>query len=164
MILNKDISCCFTGHRILAHAMIPNIKRALNYEIERLYAIGVRNFISGGAIGFDTLAAEQVVLAKQRHPDINLVFVLPCADHTLKWNTTQKRQFEVLSHHASATVILRHTYTEGCMLERNRYMVDNSEYCVSYCGRNFGGTYSTVRYAKAMKRQISELYGCIIPS
>lgn len=33
-------------------------------------------------------------------------------------------------------------------LARDRRMVDNSSYCVSYCTRRSGGTVYTVRYAK----------------
>ena len=33
------------------------------------------------------------------------------------------------------------------MHKRNRYLVDNSRYCIAYLNQNTGGTYYTVNYA-----------------
>lgn len=38
-------------------------------------------------------------------------------------------------------------YYKGCMHKRNRYMADNSSYCICYLVKSVGGTKYTVDYA-----------------
>ena len=45
-------------------------------------------------------------------------------------------------------ICLAKTYRKGCFHIRNRYMVDNSCYCICYLTENKGGTAYTVNYAK----------------
>ena len=159
----QNETCCFTGHRIIASEALPTVRRALRFEVRRLYVNGIRNYITGGALGFDTLAAEAVIELKLEHPDVRLIVALPCADHDSKWTDAQRRRSSVIKHHADYVVILSGSYYDGCMQARNRYMVDNSSQCVSYCGKNGGGTYYTVNYAKSKGLYVEELYGLKFP-
>ena len=43
--------------------------------------------------------------------------------------------------------VLSSEYTQTCMLDRNRYMVDNSSILIHYLRSNRGGTKYTVNYA-----------------
>ena len=46
-------------------------------------------------------------------------------------------------------------YYKGCMLERNRYLVDHSAKLLAvYNGERRGGTAMTVRYAKKIGREV----------
>ncbi|MBR0282920.1 MAG: hypothetical protein IJQ81_15270 [Oscillibacter sp.] len=46
-------------------------------------------------------------------------------------------------------------YSEGCMLERNRFMVDHVDMLLAvYNGEWRGGTAATVRYAKKSRKRI----------
>ena len=40
------------------------------------------------------------------------------------------------------------SYHRGCMQQRNRRLVDDSELCVAYCTQATGGTAYTVQYAE----------------
>ncbi len=151
-------ACCFTGHRDIPSALVEQLRNDIDFEIEKHYIIhGVTTFISGGAIGFDLLAAETVVQAKRRHPDIKLVFALPCADHSKKWSDADIAKLRVLSLYADEIVCLNESYHRGCMHQRNRYMLEHSAYCISYCKKSSGGTFYTLNLAKKMDKTITEL-------
>jgi uncharacterized phage-like protein YoqJ len=158
--LFTDISkcCCFTGHREIPKNELAGMREQLDFEIEKLYTLhGVNTFISGGAIGFDLVAAEAIVVAKRRHPDIHLVFALPCSDHSKNWSASETARLRILMLYADETYCLSETYHRGCMHERNRFMLDNSLYCISYCRKNSGGTYYTLSRAKSQNKIITEL-------
>ena len=61
----KQQICCFTGHRIIKKNIIPLIKQNIAIEIRKLITQGVTYFIVGGALGFDTLAAQTVLDLKK---------------------------------------------------------------------------------------------------
>ena len=45
------------------------------------------------------------------------------------------------------TVCVAQRASREAYLERDRHLVDGSDYCIAYCNRNSGGTAYTVRYA-----------------
>ena len=66
----KNKTACFTGHRDIPPLKRPGIKHRLEREIERSIQAGYEYFGAGGALGFDTLAAQTVLKLKERYPDI----------------------------------------------------------------------------------------------
>ena len=62
-------------------------KRLKEILIESIES-GYRFFGSGGARGFDTVAAMAVLEFKKVHPDIKLILVLPCREQTRGWSET----------------------------------------------------------------------------
>lgn len=140
-------SCCFTGHRIIPTRDLQKLRYALSTEIRYLHSRGIRYFISGGAIGFDTVAAEEVLALKGELEDIHLVLAIPCLDQDAKWTPAQKEKGRRIRELADEIIYTGQKYTSDCMHVRNRFMVDSSCVCLSYCTRQSGGTYYTVRYA-----------------
>ena len=63
----KQQTCCFTGHRVIAPEHVPVLEKQLRAQILQLFDDGYRVFACGGALGFDTMAA-QAVLSKHPHP------------------------------------------------------------------------------------------------
>ena len=141
---------CFTGHRTIpAGDELEALTGRLDALILASYKKGYRTFIAGGAVGFDTLAACRVIAAKETMPDISLHLALPCRNQTEKWTsledlTTYKKILGASDHVDYMTVF----YTDSCMHERNRFMVDRSALCIAYCKRQRGGSAYTVNYAK----------------
>ena len=144
----KSQTCCFTGHRILPQVKIRQIQKHLRREILRLIQKDVLFFCTGGALGFDTLAALTILELKQLYPEIRLVLVLPCKDQTRNWKQTDIDVYTSIKSQADKVVYTSEFYTPGCMYKRNRYLVDHSGYCLYYLLRNTGGTAYTVHYAK----------------
>ena len=86
----KDKTACFTGHRDIPPLKRPGIKHRLEREIEKSIQAGYVYFGAGGALGFDTLAAQTVLKLKGRYQDIKLILVLPCKTQTSGWKQTDK--------------------------------------------------------------------------
>lgn len=115
--------------------------------VSALYDQGFRDFICGGATGFDTLAASCVAGLRARCPGMRLILALPCEDQSRNWTETDQSLYTDLLERADCAVFLAEHYYPGCMLVRNRYMVDHAAYCVAYLDGHRGGTSGTVRYA-----------------
>lgn len=116
-------------------------------------------FGNGAALGFDQLAAKMVLRLKKDYPQIGLVMVLPCPpeQQSLKWNAEQKKQYYKILEQADKVRILSPQYTDKCMLDRNRHMVDNSAYLICYLREQCGGTFYMVNYAEQKGLEILRL-------
>ena len=107
---------------------------------------GYRYFGCGGALGFDTLAAQTVLELKNEYPQIRLILVLPCRDQTRDWKEADIAEYERIMKAAD--------YYSGCMHKRNRHLVDNSSLCICYLTEQSGGTVYTVNYARSQGLKI----------
>ena len=148
--METNTVCCFTGHRRIPDDVLPRVMSSLRREVLRLIREeGVSRFLSGGALGFDTLAAETVLDVAADYPHVSLVIVRPCADQTRGWNASDAARHEAILARASEVVTLSPAYHPGCMQARNRYLVEHSDLCICYLAERSGGTAYTVRYAAA---------------
>lgn len=143
----KKQTCCFTGHRNLS-AADPELEARLERAIREQIAQGVIYFGSGGALGFDTLAARTVLRLREEFPAIRLILVLPCKDQTAGWPKKSVAEYEDILRQCDKQVWLAEKYYPGCMQARNRYLVDHSQVCLCYLTRPKGGTRYTVDYCK----------------
>lgn len=73
----KWCSVAFTGHRFISSDRVEEVRESVNNEIRLLYSKGFRNFFCGMALGFDMLAAEEVLKLKEELPGILLVATVP---------------------------------------------------------------------------------------
>lgn len=142
------VSCSFTGHRTIPHAEESAIRSRLAQTVFQLYREGYRAFIAGGALGFDTIAAEVVLALKPKLTEISLILVLPCGDQADRWREDDRARYEALKEKADEVICLAPTYFDGCMQARNRYMVDASSACIAYMTRPYSGAGQTVRMAE----------------
>lgn len=157
-MVDRSKVACFSGHRKLPQdctELQANLEKAIITLIER----GVVFFGSGAALGFDQLAAVTVLRLKEDYPHIRLVMVLPCPpeQQSLKWNDEQKKRYYEILGQADKVRILSPQYTNSCMLDRNRHLVDNSAYLICYLREQHGGTFYTVNYAKKCGLEILQL-------
>jgi uncharacterized phage-like protein YoqJ len=146
--MNKKSVCCFTGHRRFSTDEMEYIKKRLNDELDRLIELGVTNFISGGAFGFDQIAAIMVIAKRKRNADIRLILALPCRNHDKSWTSEERRIYGNLLSKADEVCYISEEYSEDCMKKRNFHMIDSSAYCICALLRNGSGTGQTVRYAR----------------
>lgn len=147
MMSIKEKSCCFTGHRNLRTDKIERIIINLDREIETFIAQGVTDFISGGAVGFDLIAASLIVAKKEMGRDIRLVFALPCQDQDMTWTQKLRSLYQNLLGEAVEVVYVSERYDPFCMKQRNQYMVEHSAYCICALLNEKSGTGQTVRLA-----------------
>lgn len=153
----RQMTVCFTGHRQLAEQESDAVSVKLDLLLPKLYQQGYRRFLCGGALGFDTLAAEAVMRLQATHSDVMLVMAIPCATQTMRWNEADTRRYEQILYAADETHVLSPAYYNGCMMVRNRFMVDRSALCVCYLNKMKGGTMSTVAYAVQEKLSVLNL-------
>ena len=150
--------CSFSGHRNIetAHktALPPLVARGIEYA----YSKGCRNFLSGGAIGFDTLAAQEVIKFRATHRDVRLVLVLPCKNQSEKWNFRQKQEYEKILKSADEIIYITDSYYDGCIKERNMRLAEEADILICYASRFNSGTGQTVRMAKSMGKDVYNLY------
>lgn len=144
----KEKTCCFTGHRVIPARVLPALAGELEQTLRRLIGEGVRYFGAGGALEFDTLAAETVLRLKGEYPDVRLILVLPCRDQTRGWKETDVRRYRDIASRADKVVYTAEHYSPGCMHRRNRHLVENSSVCVAWCTRETGGSAYTAAYAR----------------
>ena len=115
-------------------------------------------FGTGGALGFDTMAAQTVLALKPRFPHIKLILVLPCQTQTKRWSENDQKIYNLIRHQADKIVYMSEHYYKGCMHARNRHLVDNSSICVCYLTASHGGTAYTVNYALQQGLRVINLH------
>lgn len=149
---------CFTGHRDLTDLETMRIKKSLRGELEILIRqIGIRQFYTGGARGFDTLAALAVLEKRKIYPEIRLSVVIPHIGQEKYWREKEQTIYRRILRAADETIYLSEQYCKGCMQKRNRFLVDHADYCIAYLKKETGGTAFTVQYARARNKPVMNL-------
>ena len=152
-------TCCVTGHRpngfpwnyynkmLKQNTLYIN---SLKNTVLTLIKSGYINFICGGAIGVDLDFAKTIVqLRNTLYPFISLEIAVPCPEQDYKWSDDDKSIYRLLLSAANRITTVSDKYTSTCMQKRNEYMVNNSDIVLAvYNGKNKGGTYNTLNYAK----------------
>lgn len=149
-------SCCFSGHRCIdeedKRLIIANLEKAIEYLV---LTENVRDFYCGGALGFDTMAEIAVLKAKSYYPEIKLNLILPHKNQHIRWSNYSKILYNNILEKADEVYYLSEKYTNTCMLQRNKMLVDKSDFCVFYLKRFKGGTYNTYKYCVKEKIDIN---------
>lgn len=152
IVLNNEITACFTGHRTYK----GTYNKELEDAIRRLYADGYRTFMSGMAVGFDLAAAEMVLALRNELKGISLIAVIPFEGMEQRFSEEDKARFATILAKADDRVILAPRYSSELYALRNNYLVDNSSAVIAYFDGSKGGTAYTVRRAvKSLHRYIN---------
>lgn len=146
-------TCAFTGHRAVGRDMDYLL---LERVVERLIKNGYRRFMCGMAVGFDQVAAQCVLDFKSKY-DVQLVACVPCLSQSETFYSAARETYERILSLCDEQIILSDFYFKGCMQQRDRFMVENSDALVCYLRKNSGGTFYTVNYAKERGKKIIEL-------
>ena len=156
--VERENTCCFTGHRHIPAGEALWLRRCLREEIAALAGEGVSTFLAGGALGFDTMAAQEVLrLRAEGFDSLRLGLVLPYVGQEERWSQRDAAVYRALLRQADVVVYTAREYARGCLFVRNRYLVDHSAHCVCYLRRDTGGTAYTVRYARQRGLAIHDL-------
>ena len=150
-------TCSFTGHRKIPPVLQESITRRLEETIINCVKNGYSIFMAGGALGFDTLAAEAVLRIRKNDQSIKLILALPCRTQTRNWDQSDIDRYEEIRKDADDVIYISDAYTKDCMFRRNRYLIDHSDLCICYLTENRGGTFYTVRYAEKKGKTIHNL-------
>lgn len=158
--------CTFTGHRPKSFPWgydesAPGcvlLKEVLAAQISALAEQGVTDFLSGMAQGVDLWCAQIVLDLKKKNPALKLHAILPCEGQESKWSVSAREIYHSILEQADEVVYVGQEYSRGCMLERNRYMVEQASILLAvYNGAYRSGTGMTVRYAQQLKKSSTYL-------
>ena len=163
--MNGIKRCSFTGHRAdkLPWNRNENDSRCLHLKkqladvVKALYDSGCRHYICGMATGADILFGEAVAALRAEHPDVSLEAAIPFEGQSSHWCEADRRRYFRLAEECDIRTVLHSCYTPDCMMDRNRYMVDNSDVLVAVYNGSPGGTQSTMLYAMRRGLEIIEI-------
>ena len=134
------------------------LKQILRENVDKFIRQGIVHYLSGMAEGTDIWAAEAVLAARETHKKIKLHCILPCVAQADKWSAASRERYRSILNLTDSLYYVNREYRQGCMLERNRFLVDWSTVLFAvYNGEKRGGTAATVRYARKMGREIFTL-------
>ena len=72
---------------------------------------------------------------------------LPCEEQAARWKERDRNRYFRLVAQCDYETMVQHHYDRGCMLRRDRYMVDRSAMIIAVYGGVLGGTMYTLSYA-----------------
>lgn len=161
--MERNKSCAFTGHRPerLPWGYEEEDSRCLRFKVQleaqmrEVYQKGVTHFISGMALGTDQYFAEIVLTLQEEDPKVSLECAIPCITQTKGWSEEQQSRYQRILDRANLETMVQHDYSRGCMMRRNRYMVERADTLIAaYDGIPRGGTAKTIAFAMKEERDI----------
>ena len=150
--------CSFTGHRTIPAEHRKSLCQLLERAVKYAYDLGCRRFYTGGAVGFDTLAAREVIRFRISHPDVKLILLLPCTNQNEKWNCTDTDAYDYTLFVADEVNYISDEYTKSCMQKRNQALAEACDVMIAYVGRSRSGAGQTVRMAERLGKKVYNLY------
>jgi len=124
------------------------MKENAKAEIEKAIQSGYTTFLCGMALGFDMICAEIVLELKKKYPNIRLIGAIPCKNQYDRWPQAQIDRYRKLVKQLDGVRCIYDEYVDGCMIERNEYMLNNSSLVIALYNGLGGGTKSTIDKAK----------------
>lgn len=134
--MEKEKICCIIGEQQISTRDINWIVMQLSVEIKKLINDGVTTFISGGVIGFDTIAASMIIALKEEYPHIKLIFALPYKNHSRYWKKKNLPFYEQLLTEADEIYYTSDKFFSNSENERDRFMAENSKYFLCHAKNN----------------------------
>ena len=105
-------------------------------------------------MGVDTWAAEIVLELKETYPDLMLIAAVPFPEQAALWSEKNRLRYNHILSLCDKIKIVSPSHSSSCMMQRNKFMVDNSDYVIAvWNGLMSGGTANTVGYAKKLNKK-----------
>ncbi len=145
----------FTGHRpdkLGGYNQNPTaayVKQRLTAAVRWALSQGAEWFITGGALGVDTWAAEEVLRQGGK-----LCLAQPFEGFTSRWREEQIQRFEQIRQTADYVHTVSDSASKEAFLERNKWMVDKADVIIAVWDGSPGGTAYTVDYAKKQGKKV----------
>lgn len=160
---NNALKICFTGHRPKSlpwgydetKESCIQFKKTMYSIVQKAILNGYTYFISGMALGIDMICAEIVLEFKKKHNNVILECAIPCISQDKKWsNTQQKRYRDILLNADVVHYVSKGEYTNNCMNNRNKYMVEQCNVVIAVWNGTPSGTGNTIQMAKSIGKKI----------
>lgn len=161
--------CSFTGHRpnklygynLYNEDYLKLARLMKDSIIDLIENKKVDTFISGGALGIDTIAFLIIHKLKKEYPNIKNILAIPFKNQDANWfKQEDKNRYKKMKELADEVIYVdtleeykiknykENIYYPAKMQKRNEYMIDNSQYVIAvWDGKRNGGTWNCVKYA-----------------
>lgn len=124
-----------------------------------MHGQGYNVFYTGMATGFDMIAAEAVLLAKEKYGDITLAAAIPFRKQPLWFDAEDQLLYHRLLKKADRVVMVSENYYKGCYIRRDEYMVSKADAVIAYWDLvPKGGTFYTVNKAIQNGKPVINIY------
>lgn len=137
-------SCFLIGHSETPDAIYPALVEAVERHIREY---NVTEFVVGKYGNFDSLAAQAVINAKTRHPEITLLLLLPY--HPAERPISTPTGFDSTYYPPGMKKVPRRL----AIIRANRYMVEHSDYLIAYVRHNASGASEILSYAEKQAKK-----------
>lgn len=167
MEVKRNQVVAFTGHRkerILQGCgnnpgVFDQIREAVTEQVISLYEQGYDTFYTGMANGFDMLAAEAVLKAREEYDDIMLIAAVPFRKQPQWFDAEDQLLYARLLENMDRVVMVSENYHKGCYLRRDEYMVSKADTVIAYWDLvPKGGTFYTMNKALERGKPVINIY------
>lgn len=171
--MGTGITVAFTGHRpkdLPSSYSTSNLYKSeswrsiINTVKEQLKSLKATTAISGMAQGFDTAAALAVLsLRDEEHYPISLHLEIPCSGQEKYWSPEDQRLYQLILSKADTVHYITptgHPFPgKYVFILRDKRMVDQADEIIAlWNGKESGGTYQTIEYAKRERKPIINIW------
>ena len=161
----REHTCCFTGHREYKLPWGSNendprcrkLQQQLFDAVDAVYAAGIRHFICGMANGCDLYFFDAARYLRLQHPEVTIEAAIPYSGQADRWRPELRERYAYDLRQCDYQTLVQETYTPGCMMRRNRYMVDASRILIAAFDGRPGGTARTLEYAAQRRLEIIQI-------
>mgnify|MGYP000056629703 CR=1 FL=1 len=158
------MSVCFSGYRPEklpwgeneADPRCENLKKRLYDAVCDACEDGYAHFICGMANGCDLYFFDAARYLRLQHPEVTIEAAIPFSGQADRWRPELRERYAYDLRQCDYQTLVQETYTPGCMMRRNRYMVDHAARLIAVFDGQEGGTRRTVEYA--MRRGLEIVY------
>ena len=136
--------CFFIGHRDASDDLRLQLAEAVERHITEF---GVTEFIVGHYGNFDSMAASAVRSAKQQHPEVSLVLLLPY--YPIKGLKEISTQYDVTFYPPDLESVPK----PFAITRANEYMIRNCDYLICYNKGYVGNTRTILEMAEKLEKK-----------
>ena len=139
-------TCTFFGHRDCPNTITPKLRQVLIDLIENHH---VDMFYVGNQGQFDAYVRSELKRLKQEHPQINYAVVLA-------YMPSKKTEYDDYSD-AMLTEGIESVHPHYAISWRNNWMINQSDYVVTYITHSWGGAAQYAEKARHQKKVVINL-------
>ena len=156
--INKNVACCFTGHRPERLEMSEKkVIKWLDEEIHKAYDEGYTTFISGMQRGVDIWGAESVLNMRKEGKEVKLIAACAFKGTEDRWEQDWINRYKSILAEADDIVYIGNHPSRNAFFARNEWMVRHSTRLIGVYTGAPGGTQKTINYAKKNKHKVDVL-------
>ena len=145
--IENKICTCF-GHRETYRPFSRNLSEVLE---DLILSEGVTEFWTGGMGNFDGSFSSAVRVLQRKYPDIKLILIKPYFSNELN---TNKEYYEYTYDGVVIPDVVAGVHPKSAIKKRNRWMVENSDFIVTYVFKDYGVAYDAKKYAEKLGKKV----------